>query len=238
MATHEFGKYLKALRKSKNITVKSLAELSGVSQSYLTNVENNKRGIPSPDILKKLEGPLGVPYKELMVKAGHWNEADSPAPLEDIKNRMTSQLDEAIRFFVLLLNSGQVGERPFAGKIQGELWNVIDDACVKHGVKSGRKIDMTSGNKSEQIAGAIQEIENTSFKTDLLIELQRIAHEYHLWEDPRIDAGIKPLKQITLEEILQQPSITYHGHQLTDQDKQLITVYLDTLFRDRISSGK
>jgi SOS regulatory protein LexA len=70
-----FGLYLRELRNNKKISMKKLEELSGVSNAYISNIENGKRGIPSPDVLKKLHGPLGVPYDELMERAGHISSA-------------------------------------------------------------------------------------------------------------------------------------------------------------------
>ncbi|PQP89680.1 helix-turn-helix domain-containing protein [Paenibacillus sp. AR247] len=71
MINHEFGPYLRELRKKKGMTVAELAKKSNVSQSYLTNVENKKRGVPSPDILKRLYIHLDVEYLELMKAAGY-----------------------------------------------------------------------------------------------------------------------------------------------------------------------
>jgi SOS regulatory protein LexA len=70
-----FGLYLRELRKNKKISMKKLEELSGVSNAYISNLENGKRGIPSPEVLKKLHGPLGVSYDELMERAGHISSA-------------------------------------------------------------------------------------------------------------------------------------------------------------------
>ena len=67
----EFGRFLRERRKQMGLTLQSLAKLSGVSQTYLTNIENGKRGIPSPEILNKLADPLEISYKELMEKAGY-----------------------------------------------------------------------------------------------------------------------------------------------------------------------
>ena len=71
MNAENFGKYIKRLRNNRNLTLRQLEIKSGVSNSYLSQLENGKRGIPSPDILKKLSLPLGVPYQELMAAAGY-----------------------------------------------------------------------------------------------------------------------------------------------------------------------
>lgn len=67
----EFGAYLKELRKLQSLTIRQLEDKSGVSNAYLSQLENGKRGIPSPEILKKIHKPLDVDYDQLMEKAGY-----------------------------------------------------------------------------------------------------------------------------------------------------------------------
>jgi SOS regulatory protein LexA len=67
----EFGLFLKNIRKEKKLSIRQLQDLSGVSNAYISQLENGKRGIPTPDIIKKIHEPLGVSYDELMEKAGH-----------------------------------------------------------------------------------------------------------------------------------------------------------------------
>ncbi|MGF9714631.1 helix-turn-helix domain-containing protein [Paenibacillus naphthalenovorans] len=70
MEAIEFGQYLKSLRKSAKLSMAKLAEASGVSQPYISQIERGERGIPSHEILKKLSAALNTPYMELMAKAG------------------------------------------------------------------------------------------------------------------------------------------------------------------------
>ena len=72
----EFGRALRAIRRSDdiNITLDELSRNSGVSQSYLSQIENGKTGIPSPDVLKKIADALpeaGVRYSHLLRIAGY-----------------------------------------------------------------------------------------------------------------------------------------------------------------------
>lgn len=67
----KLGAYLKQLRLDKNLTIRQLEKKSGVSNAYISQLENGKRGLPTPDVLKKLHEPLGVGYDELMEKAGY-----------------------------------------------------------------------------------------------------------------------------------------------------------------------
>lgn len=72
LTQNNFGIYLRYLRKDKDLTVRKLGKLSGISPSYITNVENGKRGTPSPAILKKIAEPLGISYDKLLECAGYW----------------------------------------------------------------------------------------------------------------------------------------------------------------------
>ncbi|MBP2635003.1 MAG: helix-turn-helix protein [Firmicutes bacterium] len=71
MTAEEFGKYLKELRTERELTTRQLELQSGVSNSYISQLENGKRGMPTPNILKKLAPALKVSYEKLMLKAGY-----------------------------------------------------------------------------------------------------------------------------------------------------------------------
>lgn len=72
----DFKEFLKQARQDKNLSQRRLAELADVSHSHLAQIESGQRGTPSPDVLRKIAVPLGVPYLELMLRAGHitWKE--------------------------------------------------------------------------------------------------------------------------------------------------------------------
>jgi transcriptional regulator with XRE-family HTH domain len=69
----EFGQYLRKLRKKENLTINQLVEKSGVSNAYISQLENGKRGIPSPEILERLSPFLNVEYEDLLQKVGYLN---------------------------------------------------------------------------------------------------------------------------------------------------------------------
>lgn len=74
MDAKEFGSYLRQLRNKKNLTLTELGDLIGYSNPYLSQIETGKKGIPSPDILKKLSVSLEVDYGTLMYKAGYLDD--------------------------------------------------------------------------------------------------------------------------------------------------------------------
>jgi len=71
MQINEFGNYLKQLREDNDLTLRQVNTLSEVSDSYLSQIETGKRGIPSPEILKKLAPIYNVTYEHFMQKAGY-----------------------------------------------------------------------------------------------------------------------------------------------------------------------
>lgn len=70
---NKIGRYIRSLRKNKQLTLVQLAEKTGLSQPYLSQIENGKRGVPSPEILKTLSVHLDADYFQLMAKAGYWS---------------------------------------------------------------------------------------------------------------------------------------------------------------------
>lgn len=67
----DFYDQLKGMRKLKGFTIRELADRSGVSSAYISQLENGNRGVPSPDVLMKLSEGLNMPYTELMQLAGY-----------------------------------------------------------------------------------------------------------------------------------------------------------------------
>lgn len=94
MDANEFGNYLRSLRNAKGLTLTQLGNLIGYSNPYLSQIENGLKGIPAPELLKKLSGPLGVTYEELMVLAGHLGFVDWLINTEDEVD-YNKELDEA-----------------------------------------------------------------------------------------------------------------------------------------------
>lgn len=86
MEAIDFGNYLRGLRKDKGLTIRQVELYSGVSNAYLSQLENGKRGIPSPDILRKLSDCLDISYEELMKKAGYLDNEHDEGFFEAITN--------------------------------------------------------------------------------------------------------------------------------------------------------
>lgn len=68
----KFGKKIRELRKTHNLTQKELGDLVGVGFAYLSKVENERLDFgdyPSEDLIRKLAAALGTDEDELMLLA-------------------------------------------------------------------------------------------------------------------------------------------------------------------------
>src|SRR5690625_3565746 len=99
MKANELGTYIRRLRNKRGMTIRQLELYSGVSNSYLSQLEYGKRGIPSPDIIKKLSTGLRVDYEELMIKAGYMKEHEGITKRERIINKIATEFSDADLMF-------------------------------------------------------------------------------------------------------------------------------------------
>lgn len=58
------------------MSIKKISLQSGVSEAFLSQVENGKRGTPTPKVLKKIAPALRVPYEDLLIAAGYIERQD------------------------------------------------------------------------------------------------------------------------------------------------------------------
>jgi SOS-response transcriptional repressor LexA/DNA-binding XRE family transcriptional regulator len=99
----KFGQKLKELRLTKGLKIRELESLSGVSNAYLSQLENGKRGKPSPEIIKKLAPHLDTSYTDLMKMAGYINEEIDDEALQLMNN--TENIEEVFDYaFNQLIN--------------------------------------------------------------------------------------------------------------------------------------
>jgi len=66
-----YGGYFKALRESKQLTLREVEKATDVSNAYLSQLESGKIKQPSPLTLHKLALFYGVSYELLMEKVGY-----------------------------------------------------------------------------------------------------------------------------------------------------------------------
>lgn len=77
--------FMRGQRQLARMSLRRLAELTNVSDSYLSQVE---RGLyqPSPDILKAWAGALGIAPGSLYERMG-WLDRETGSPADDVADR-------------------------------------------------------------------------------------------------------------------------------------------------------
>ena len=84
-----FGEYMKNLRDEQRLSLRDVAAQTGVSISYLTQIEHARKKNPGPDILKKLAPLYNVPVRDLLKAAGY---------LEEVKPVLTDEEEVEMAF--------------------------------------------------------------------------------------------------------------------------------------------
>ena len=64
------GKFLQAVREAKQLSLRAVEKVTGVSNAYLSQVESGKIKQPSPTILHKLSELYEVSYADVLALAG------------------------------------------------------------------------------------------------------------------------------------------------------------------------
>ncbi len=72
-AWHELGEHIRAQRRQAKLSVRKLADLAGVSNTYMSQIERGLKR-PSAGILQKLARTLEVSAESLYVQAGILDE--------------------------------------------------------------------------------------------------------------------------------------------------------------------
>ena len=65
------GEYLKKARDKRNLSLKAVKEITGISDSALSHIESGKTEVPSPEHLKKLSAAYQIDLIDLFLKAGY-----------------------------------------------------------------------------------------------------------------------------------------------------------------------
>jgi transcriptional regulator with XRE-family HTH domain len=82
----ELGAFIKAQREVASMSVRRLAELAGVSNPYLSQIERGLRR-PSAEILQQLAKALKISAETLYVRAGLLSEDDAEPSVRDAIGR-------------------------------------------------------------------------------------------------------------------------------------------------------
>jgi len=210
-----FGGYLRNLRKKQELTLEYLADIIGVTKGYLSNIENGRRGVPSPEILNKLAGPLGESPLNLMIKAGHINNESDYNPRLAVLAK--AQLDHIQRW---LVEDGIF----FA-------WSNIDSYLKKNNITSFTEENLLQKLEEYINSGSCNNVEQA--EEDLIYsEILKTLYSVSKNEEAGNHNLYATIKNAHTS--IKNPSpLKYKDHRVTDHDRELIIIFLDALFTNR-----
>ncbi|WP_411768794.1 helix-turn-helix domain-containing protein [Winogradskyella sp. A3E31] len=186
-----FGLKLKQIRTEKNLSLFGLSKLSGLSKSYLNEIEKGKK-YPKPDKISILSEKLDVPYD----------------------NMVSLKLDKNLAPIGEILQSGILKEIPLElfGIKEGDLIDIVANAPAKVNAFISTIIEIAqhySFSKESFYLASVRSFQeaNNNYFDDLEQEVIKFAKAY------QIDLT-KPIKSSDLEEIL----IEEYGYTINNKD--------------------
>lgn len=119
-----FGKKLKELRTEKGYTLTSLGNDIGYSNPYLSQIENGKKGIPSPEFLRKISDALDVDYEYLLYISGiidndlyqHKLQLEESHKKTDMEiHQLETELERILREYIVIQHSYNENNKSSSG---------------------------------------------------------------------------------------------------------------------------
>lgn len=109
--SNSLGSCLKKARLNCRLTLRAVQDKIGVSNAYLSQLENSKIISPSPNTLFQLSKLYGVSYESLMSLAGYPSpEAKTASRIQNDFNELTPEEKANVQEYVQFLKSRRRGE--------------------------------------------------------------------------------------------------------------------------------
>lgn len=98
----DLGKFLRLMRQEKGLSLRDVEKLCGVSNGYLSLLENGKVDAPSPHILHKLAAAYGIATEQLMDRAGYLTDDkvafDDHGILSEIADLTAGEIEQVLSY--------------------------------------------------------------------------------------------------------------------------------------------
>ncbi|SMG56512.1 helix-turn-helix domain-containing protein [Paenibacillus aquistagni] len=205
---NEFGEYLKLIRKQEKLTLTELAKKTGLSHSYLSQLENGKRKVPPINTLLKISRALDVSIAEMP-----FTSELSNAELETFYNEL--QIETLLLLLKIIGKDDHHFKQTtyFHPKFNKLIDEFKDIFKVKKNYISPRDIlDTVCGYD-----GDLEIIQNW------IEELNEVAEWHNEVVDPLLFSG-------DLSKVLQSNSLTFNNRKLSRGDRQRILDMLHIMF--------
>lgn len=247
--TTPFSKYLKSLRDASGYTLRQVQKETGISNTYVSNLENGKKTSPSIETISALARVYGKGinfsevYRNLLKLAGY--NTDFYFLDEVTKDKVIKQLD---------LLSDDKGY--FFDHLKSDIFHAITNEHFSEtdfpnpfNKKSYKDIylnffnnrdnkDFQTDEEHKEIIKAFDKTYNVETITNVLeimIGEQYILDNFNsalhqIIKKHNIEADNAEQIETDLHKFISQDNITYKEYSLTDKDKTIITAYLDGFF--------
>ena len=109
MKTKSFGEGLKMARELRKLSLREVEDATGISNAYLSQLENDKIKKPSPHFIHKLAALYDIGYELLMESAGYVKRktVEGPKTLSGAAlyadKKLTPQEEEALSEYLAFL---------------------------------------------------------------------------------------------------------------------------------------
>jgi len=100
----ELGVFIKEKRALRELSIRRLAEIAGISHTEIKRIEDGVRKQPSPQVLRAIAEALNVSYDDIMTAAGY---IDTPANMlvatkimdaDDLTDEEISKVEDYINY--------------------------------------------------------------------------------------------------------------------------------------------
>lgn len=140
-ASSALGVRVRQARLALNLTLDELARRAGCTKGYLSGIENHRRGVPTDEMLERIERALELPSGEL-VRAAGWERVPTSLRREwaRLAAREATQREREKRLASLLARSGMGPDGRLRGALDeayrsGELQRLVGTEGAAEGVR-------------------------------------------------------------------------------------------------------
>ena len=105
----EVGSFIKEQRQKSALSIRKLAEMTGVSNPYLSQIERGIR-TPSAEILRSIAGALSIRTETLYQRAGLLDEKEAPSVADAVgadTNLTDKQKNALMEIYESFVNTDQ-----------------------------------------------------------------------------------------------------------------------------------
>lgn len=217
--TKEFGTFIKQIRKEKRITLVELARKSGLSHSYLSQLENGKRNLPPISTQIKICRALDTSIFDVPIMEKHHYSFEE---LEQYQNEVEY---EEIAEFIKVLSKDAVSFRD----------EVVEDPTFKSAIQNYLdEVDYPDDIITP--SGLLEDMAKSSKDNDTWMYLNIVKNQLADLAE-RFSKVPKSVNTVDILDLMKKNDIKFNGHPLSTEEKERIVSMIKLMFPDKVDKG-